>query len=62
MSALAPDSGQCTCDKATLRVSAANHAVSCSDFADTYPNCEVIGTDISPIQPGWVPPNLKLYA
>lgn len=31
-----------------------------SDFADEYPDAEVIGTDISPIQPGWVPPNLKL--
>ncbi|KAM0543974.1 hypothetical protein ACHAPJ_012069 [Fusarium lateritium] len=30
-----------------------------SDFADKYPGCEVIGTDISPIQPAWVPPNLK---
>ncbi|KAK0649230.1 S-adenosyl-L-methionine-dependent methyltransferase [Cercophora newfieldiana] len=29
------------------------------DFADEYPACEVIGTDISPIQPGWVPPNLR---
>ncbi|KAF4958006.1 hypothetical protein FSARC_11135 [Fusarium sarcochroum] len=29
------------------------------DFADKFPGCEVIGTDISPIQPGWVPPNLK---
>ncbi|TIC92384.1 Secondary metabolism regulator LAE1 [Colletotrichum higginsianum] len=29
------------------------------DFADEYPECEVIGTDISPIQPSWVPPNLK---
>ncbi|KAF5963772.1 methyltransferase [Fusarium bulbicola] len=29
------------------------------DFADEYPNAEVIGTDISPIQPDWVPPNLK---
>ncbi|KAH6949262.1 S-adenosyl-L-methionine-dependent methyltransferase [Fusarium avenaceum] len=29
------------------------------DFADEYPNAEVIGTDISPIQPSWVPPNLK---
>ncbi|KAK0611258.1 S-adenosyl-L-methionine-dependent methyltransferase [Immersiella caudata] len=28
------------------------------DFADEYPDCEVVGTDISPIQPGWVPPNL----
>ncbi|MBE3043607.1 hypothetical protein IMZ48_13770 [Candidatus Bathyarchaeota archaeon] len=31
-----------------------------SDFADAYPNCEVIGTDISPIQSTWIPPNLKL--
>jgi SAM-dependent methyltransferase len=30
-----------------------------SDFGDEFPNTEVIGTDISPIQPGWVPPNVK---
>ncbi|KAF4967018.1 hypothetical protein FSARC_5390 [Fusarium sarcochroum] len=29
------------------------------DFADNFPNTQVIGTDVSPIQPGWVPPNLK---
>ncbi|KAF4998523.1 hypothetical protein FDECE_11764 [Fusarium decemcellulare] len=29
------------------------------DFADEFPNAEVIGTDISPIQPSWIPPNLK---
>ncbi|KAK1768287.1 S-adenosyl-L-methionine-dependent methyltransferase [Phialemonium atrogriseum] len=29
------------------------------DFADQFPGCDVIGTDISPIQPGWVPPNLR---
>ncbi|KAL1850181.1 hypothetical protein VTK73DRAFT_9734 [Phialemonium thermophilum] len=29
------------------------------DFADEFPNARVIGTDISPIQPGWVPPNLQ---
>lgn len=29
------------------------------DFADENPQAEVIGTDISPIQPSWVPPNLK---
>ncbi|KAF5567490.1 methyltransferase [Fusarium napiforme] len=29
------------------------------DFADKHPGCEVIGTDISPIQPSWVPPNVK---
>ncbi|KAK3400621.1 S-adenosyl-L-methionine-dependent methyltransferase [Sordaria brevicollis] len=29
------------------------------DFADEHPNCQVVGTDISPIQPGWVPPNAR---
>lgn len=29
------------------------------DFAEDHPQAEVIGTDISPIQPRWVPPNLK---
>ncbi|KAI9855978.1 MAG: hypothetical protein M1813_009303 [Trichoglossum hirsutum] len=28
------------------------------DFADEYPSAEVTGTDLSPIQPQWVPPNL----
>lgn len=31
----------------------------CSDFADDFTNAEVIGTDVSPIQPSWVPPNVK---
>lgn len=30
-----------------------------SDFADEHPETEVIGTDISPIQPQWIPPNLR---
>ncbi|KAK3946574.1 hypothetical protein QBC32DRAFT_249067, partial [Pseudoneurospora amorphoporcata] len=29
------------------------------DFADEFPTCNVIGTDISAIQPSWVPPNLQ---
>lgn len=29
------------------------------DFADEYPEAQVIGTDLSPIQPYWVPPNCK---
>ncbi|KAF8448323.1 putative TAM domain methyltransferase [Terfezia claveryi] len=29
------------------------------EFADENPQAEVIGTDISPIQPHWVPPNSK---
>ncbi|KKY19190.1 putative sam domain [Phaeomoniella chlamydospora] len=27
------------------------------EFADQHPSCSVIGTDLSPIQPTWVPPN-----
>lgn len=30
-----------------------------SDFADEHPDAEVIGTYLSPIQPRWVPPNVK---
>ncbi|KAI0506693.1 S-adenosyl-L-methionine-dependent methyltransferase [Xylaria bambusicola] len=29
------------------------------DFADQYPHTEVVGVDISPSQPQWIPPNLK---
>ncbi|KAK1772059.1 S-adenosyl-L-methionine-dependent methyltransferase [Phialemonium atrogriseum] len=29
------------------------------DFADQFTNTEVIGMDLSPTQPTWVPPNLK---
>ncbi|KAF8248379.1 S-adenosyl-L-methionine-dependent methyltransferase [Wilcoxina mikolae CBS 423.85] len=29
------------------------------DMADKYPEAEVIGTDLSPIQPKWVPPNCR---
>ncbi|KAF4981729.1 hypothetical protein FZEAL_2531 [Fusarium zealandicum] len=29
------------------------------DYADEHPNAAVIGTDLSPVQPSWVPPNLK---
>ncbi|KAH7636147.1 S-adenosyl-L-methionine-dependent methyltransferase [Sordaria sp. MPI-SDFR-AT-0083] len=29
------------------------------DFADKFPNCNVMGTDISPIQPSWVTPNVR---
>ncbi|KAI8681028.1 hypothetical protein NCS55_00352500 [Fusarium keratoplasticum] len=35
------------------------HMGHASDFADQYPNAEVVGTDISPIQPTWIPANLK---
>lgn len=29
------------------------------DIADTFPAAEVIATDLSPIQPKWIPPNLE---
>ncbi|KDN63519.1 putative methyltransferase domain-containing protein [Colletotrichum sublineola] len=45
--------------KATLDVGTGT-GIWAIDFADENPDCEVIGTDISPIQPSWVPPNLKL--
>ncbi|KAK3215568.1 hypothetical protein GRF29_8g458064 [Pseudopithomyces chartarum] len=31
------------------------------DYGDENPGSEVIGTDLSPIQPSWVPPNVKFY-
>jgi SAM-dependent methyltransferase len=31
------------------------------DFADENPGCDVLGTDLSPIQPTWLPPNAKFY-
>lgn len=30
-------------------------------MADDFPSAVVIGTDLSPIQPSWVPPNCKFY-
>ncbi|RGP69230.1 mrna 3 -end-processing yth1 [Fusarium longipes] len=29
------------------------------EFADKFPNASVVGTDLAPIQPSWVPPNLE---
>ncbi|KAF4998713.1 hypothetical protein FGRMN_3039 [Fusarium graminum] len=29
------------------------------DFADKCPGVEIVGTELSPIQPSWIPPNLK---
>jgi SAM-dependent methyltransferase len=31
------------------------------EIAEEFPHAVVIGTDLSPIQPGWVPPNCKFY-
>lgn len=31
------------------------------DFADEFPSATVIGTDLSPIQSSWVPPNCYFY-
>ena len=29
------------------------------DCADAYPDANIVGTDLSPIQPQWIPPNVK---
>ncbi|KAI7320129.1 hypothetical protein KC315_g9547 [Hortaea werneckii] len=31
----------------------------CIEMADEYPSAQVIGTDLSPVQPTWVPPNCR---
>ncbi|KAK2666867.1 hypothetical protein RAB80_017288 [Fusarium oxysporum f. sp. vasinfectum] len=31
------------------------------DMADAYPSAEITGTDVSPIQPAWVPPNCQFH-
>ncbi|KAK0638779.1 S-adenosyl-L-methionine-dependent methyltransferase [Cercophora newfieldiana] len=31
------------------------------EFGDEYPEAEVIGTDLSPIQPAFVPPNVRFF-
>lgn len=30
-----------------------------SNMADKFPSAKVIGTDLAPTQPSWVPPNLE---
>lgn len=30
-------------------------------MADEHPGASVIGTDLSPVQSSWVPPNLEIY-
>lgn len=29
------------------------------DMAEQFPNAQIIGTDLSPIQPSWIPPNVQ---
>ncbi|QUC21540.1 uncharacterized protein UV8b_05783 [Ustilaginoidea virens] len=31
------------------------------DVADQYPSASIVGTDLSPIQPQWVPVNVRMY-
>jgi tRNA1(Val) A37 N6-methylase TrmN6 len=31
----------------------------CIEMGDEYPSAEIVGTDLSKIQPGWVPPNVS---
>lgn len=35
------------------------YLTSISEFADAHPSSQVIGVDLSPIQPPFVPPNCK---
>ena len=30
-------------------------------MADAFPSAEVVGVDLSPIQPDWCPPNLRFH-
>jgi hypothetical protein len=55
--------GQCTLPSQVIQANPTNPrrlTITNSDFADEYPGAAVIGTDISPIQPSWIPPNLEL--
>lgn len=29
------------------------------EMGDKYPSCNILGNDLSPIQPSWVPPNVR---
>ena len=46
-------SGQCVCSRYHWQDESNN----CSEFADAHPSADVIGIDLSPIQPKFVPPN-----
>lgn len=59
MSAPAPESGPCKRAKDRLLSSSTFTDKMHRDFADEYPSAEVIGFDLSPTQPSFVPPNLK---
>ncbi|RKK18861.1 hypothetical protein BFJ65_g9152 [Fusarium oxysporum f. sp. cepae] len=42
-----------------LRVINGQAGIWAIEFADNFPNVSVIGTDLAPIQPNWIPPNLE---
>jgi len=60
MSVLGLVFGQCKFDARTRSNPTGTHPDMCSDFGDKHPGTEVIGIDLSPIQPNWVPPNVQL--
>ena len=31
----------------------------CIEMADAYPEAQILGIDLSPVQPSWVPPNCR---
>ncbi|KAJ3544750.1 hypothetical protein NM208_g2889 [Fusarium decemcellulare] len=49
-------SGRCTSAKYPRLARLLTHR---SEFADRYPHAEIVGTDLSPCQPDWVPPNVR---
>lgn len=53
----APVSGRCEC-AIQLLVQRREPNIS-SEFADLHPSADVIGVDLSPIQPKFVPPNCR---
>lgn len=59
MSAPAPEFGPCMWTKDRPFPSSTSTDKAHRDFADEYPSAEVIGSDLSPIQPSFVPPNVK---
>ncbi|KAM0210058.1 hypothetical protein ACHAQI_006174 [Fusarium lateritium] len=47
-----------TIDKAAVDIGTGT-GIWAIEFADMFPNASVVGTDLAPIQPSWIPPNLE---
>jgi hypothetical protein len=44
---------------ALRRATCVTLGLTCGTVGDRYPSAEITGLDLSPIQPTWVPPNVK---